>query len=100
MDVKGMSPEEVASYMRGKQNTKASIRIERKSEMLDYTVLRNPFKFKAQLSSRENINGKDVALISVRSFDFSTCDNVAKAITDIKKQGPIQAIVLDLRGNK
>ena len=100
VDVEGLSPEEVASYMRGQKDTKASIRVERKGEILDYIVLRNPFKFKAQISSRESINGKDTALISIRSFDFSTCDNVVKAITDIKKQGPIQAIVLDLRGNK
>ena len=98
LDTMGLSPEEVASYMRGKKDTKASIRVERKKETLDFTVLRNPFKFRAQVSSRDNINGKDVALLSIRSFDFSTCDNVVKAITDIKQKGPLQAIVLDLRG--
>ena len=98
MDSNGLTPEEVASYMRGKKDTKASIRVERKGETLDFTVLRNPFKFKAQFNARETINGKDVALISIRSFDFSTCDNVVKAIIDMKKKGPLQAVVIDLRG--
>ena len=57
--------------MRGKQGTKASIRVFRGSETLDFLVVRNPFKFKAISSSRQNINGKDVAIISIRSFDFT-----------------------------
>ena len=87
------------TYFLGAKGTKASIRVSRNGEVIDYTVTREPFKLKTVSSSRESIKGKDVAVISIRSFDFSTCDNVVKALTDIKQKGPIQAIVLDLRNN-
>lgn len=51
-DATGLTPEEVASYMRGKKGTKASIRVKRKGAELDYTVTREPFKLKAVTSSR------------------------------------------------
>lgn len=99
IDAKGLSAEDVASIMRGMRGTKASIRVMRKGEQVDVTVVREPFKLKAVTSSRLTANGKSVAFISIRSFDFSTCDNVVSALTDIKRKGPIDAIVLDLRNN-
>ena len=98
-DTKGVSPEEVASLLRGEKGTKASIRVQRGDKNFDYIVIREPFKFKAVTGSRQNVKGKEVAFLSIRSFDFSTCDNIVALLSEMKQKGPIDSIVLDLRNN-
>ena len=99
----GLSAEEVALLLRGKKDTKASVRILRgnNNEQIDYTVLRQPFKLKGVTSSMQNINGKSVGLIVIRSFSSSTRDDVMHAIEafDAKPGDRYDSLVLDMRNN-
>ena len=99
----GLAPEDVAVLLRGKKDTKASLRILRgiNKEQNDFTVLRQPFKLKGVTSSIENINGKSVGIIVVRSFASSTRDDVMHAIEDFDKHpgNRLSNLVLDMRNN-
>ena len=99
----GFAPEDVAVLLRGKKDTKASLRILRgdNKEQNDFTVLRQPFKLKGVTSSIENINGKSVGIIVVRSFASSTRDDVMHAIEDFDKRpgSRLSNLVLDMRNN-
>jgi len=82
----GLSAEEVAALMRGKKGTKASVRVTRGKETLDFVVTREPFKLRAVTSSRDSVKGQDIAFISIRSFDFETCDSVVKALVRTRQR--------------
>jgi C-terminal processing protease CtpA/Prc len=56
-DTKGLSPEEVASLIRGKKDTKASLRLNRDGKEIDFTVVRQSFRLKGVSWSKGMIKG-------------------------------------------
>lgn len=103
----GLSAEEVAALIRGKQNTKASLRLSRASREggptteSDYVVVRQSFKLKGVGWERVKIKGgKDVGLVTVKSFSGTTRDDILKALVSFHAGGDgVDAIVLDMRNN-
>ena len=96
----GLSPEEVASLIRGQRDTKASIRIRRGSEpgqVLDFTVVRQPFRLKGVSSQRLQVKDKEVGLITVKSFSGTTRNDIMTALESFG--GDVDVLVLDMRNN-
>ena len=90
----GLSAEEVAALIRGKQNTKASLRLSRASREggptteSDYVVVRQSFKLKGVGWERVKIKGgKDVGLVTVKSFSGTTRDDILKALVSFHAGG-------------
>jgi len=100
----GLSPEEVAALIRGKQNTKASLRVKspasRGGKVTDYEIVRQPFKLKGVSWERVKSKGKDVGLITIKTFSGTTRDDVLKALLSFSERGSaVDAIVFDMRNN-
>lgn len=96
---KGLSPEEVAALIRGKQNTKASLRVNRGDKSIDFEVIRQPFKLKGVSWQRVQIKNKDVGLVTVKSFSGTTRDDIMTALESFHKGDDVDAIVFDMRNN-
>jgi carboxyl-terminal processing protease len=98
----GLSPEEVASLIRGKEGTKATLELARfvngASETIDVEIVRKPFKLKGVTWSKETINGKSTGLIAIKSFSTTTRDDVLKALETIESDN-LDTLVLDMRNN-
>jgi len=97
----GLSAEEVAALIRGKQNTKASLRLLRGGQSFDFVVVRQPFKLKGVSWERVKSKGKDVGLITIKSFSGTTRDDILRALESFDKASSedLDAIVLDMRNN-
>lgn len=92
-----ISPEEVAALLRGKSDTKASIRVSRNDKILDFSIIRKPFKLSNVNYSLEKIKNKNVGIIRIKSFSSTTNAEVTKAMEYFN--GEADVIVLDLRNN-
>lgn len=98
--VLGKSAEETALLVRGKEGTKANVRLLRAGASLDYSVARRPLRLKGVTESRVRVKGKDVLVLTVRSFTSTTSAEMQAALEkahDSQKQ--VDAIVLNLRNN-
>lgn len=97
-DVSSLSPEEIASIIRGRADSKASLRVSRSGTLVDYVVIRKPFKLKGVTWRRESVGGKTVGVIKIRGFSGNTREEVAGALERLEEE-PVDDLVLDLRGN-
>lgn len=99
----GLSAEEVAALIRGKEGTKATLQLSRDQKgtkkVVDISVMRKAFKLKGVAWSKETINGKKTGLISIKSFSTQTRDDVIKAMESIEKGDDLECIVIDMRNN-
>mmetsp|Transcript_39522 Transcript_39522/g.40276 ORF Transcript_39522/g.40276 Transcript_39522/m.40276 type:complete len:458 (-) Transcript_39522:126-1499(-) len=98
-DVSSLSPEETAALLRGKEGTKASIRIIRNNNQLDFNPIRKPLKLVGVKGEREKVKGKEVGVVTVRQFSSDTAEKVASTIVKLEEQGDLDRLVLDLRNN-
>ena len=94
-----LSPEEVASLLRGKKGTKASVRIKRDDKIIDYTVIRQPFKIKSVLVKNIVSNNKNVGVISIKSFSSTTRDDVTAGLEQLYSKNKLDYLVIDMRNN-
>jgi carboxyl-terminal processing protease len=103
----GRSPEEVALLLRGKPDTKATIRVLRAkgsgtsgNNELDFTVVRRPFKLKGVTSEVKEIHGDPVGIITVRSFAGTTRDDIMHSLESFNQRSSRpEKLVLDMRNN-
>lgn len=84
---------------RGKDNTKASIRVKRISggkvattstgdksiSVIDFTVVRRPLKIQGVTSQTALINGKRTGILRVRTFSSTTAADVALALASLSR---------------
>ncbi len=94
-----LSPEEVASLLRGKKGTKASVRIKREDKILDYTVIRQPFKIKSVIVKNVVYNNKNVGIITIKSFSSTTRDDVTTGLEQLYDKNKPDYLVIDMRNN-
>lgn len=96
--VKGMSLDEAVNLMRGKPGEPLKLVILRKGEdkPLDITVKRDIIKV---LSVRQKILEPGYAYVRLAQFQINTGAELRTAIAELKKKGPLQGVVLDLRNN-
>jgi carboxyl-terminal processing protease len=103
----GLSAEEVAALIRGKDGTKATLELSRsssnesgaKKRTINISVMRKAFKLKGVEWSKDTINGKKVGMIGIKSFSTQTRDEVVKAMESIEKGDDLDYIVVDMRNN-
>ena len=99
-EVRGLSAEETALLLRGKEGSKASLRLLREGRPLDFTIVRRPIKLRGVTSSMITVGGKAAEVVSVRSFSTSTSSEVQRAFEKFHSSGKsADVIVLDLRNN-
>lgn len=111
-DASALGPEEVASIMRGREDTKASVRVKRgntDAKLLDFTAVRKPIKLVGVSFKRLKVNpaagggSKQVGYIKIRSFASNTRDEVTTALESLHREdnrlGAMDALVVDLRDN-
>ena len=101
---KGLSAEEVASLIRGKEGTKATLELVRKTtdkniKVLNVAITRHSFKLKGVNWSKEEVNGKKVGFIGIKSFATTTRDEVIRAMESIESGDDLDCIVIDMRNN-
>ena len=101
---KGLSAEEVAALIRGKEGTKATVELLRNygkenEEVVNMAITRKSFKLKGVIWSKEIVNGKMVGFIGIKSFASTTRDDVVTAMENIEKGDDLDYIVMDMRNN-
>lgn len=103
--VVGMEITEAVEHIRGPQGTIALLTILRGEEKLDVEITRGEIVLKESRleSSVEPFGDKAIGVLKLYSFyqdpKYSSASDLAKAISDIKKEHDLQGIILDLRGN-
>lgn len=99
IDVTNTSPDEVAKILRGPAGTKVGFSVRRADQDLDLRITRQVVQIKGVTSTRFKSGTKQIGGIRIKSFAATTSDEVKAALTALQKEGPLDTIVLDLRGN-
>lgn len=100
MSVQGKELQEVIEKIRGPQNSKIQLTIERGDKTLEITVERDKIVL-PNVSTRlvKTPHSLPLGIIKFRSFmSFTGCEDMEEAIHSLEAQGA-KALVLDLRGN-
>mmetsp|Transcript_38101 Transcript_38101/g.76358 ORF Transcript_38101/g.76358 Transcript_38101/m.76358 type:complete len:414 (-) Transcript_38101:137-1378(-) len=96
--LRGLSPEEAASKVRGPKGSKLRLTVRRdgEAEPLVMIITRAEVKLAGVRSSTVSVEGQKVGLVRIKQFSTTTADDVAAALDSLSGA---KAIVLDLRGN-
>lgn len=99
-NLRGLSPEEAASKVRGPVGSKLRLVIERagEPEPLVKLITRAEVKLAAVTSSLESAGGEKVAFVRVKQFSTTTAADVRRELDALVGKGAT-AFVLDVRGN-
>ena len=96
---KGKNTEEVSKALKGQPNTDVELLIER-------PYMKEPFavNFKRQKISVKSVPyfsyvDDGIGYIKLRSFTRDCSKDIKEALLDLKKQGELRGLILDLRGN-
>jgi len=96
---KGKNTEDVSKALKGQPNTEVQLLIER-------PYLDDPFSvsFKRQKISVKSVPfysylNKEIGYIKLRSFTRDCSNDIKNAFLDLKKQGDLKGLILDLRAN-
>ncbi|PAF48527.1 peptidase S41 [Helicobacter sp. 12S02634-8] len=91
-----MTIDDAVNIMRGKPKTSLKLTIVRKNENkpLDFDIMRDIIRVKSVHARK--IDGSKYLYIRVNSFDKNVTESV---VSELKKAGAIEGIVLDLRNN-
>ena len=91
----GMPTDEVASLIRGPENTQVTIVIHRDGEEMTLTITRRKVE-------HQTVDGRmlddDIGYLQLAEFDSVTPDQFVETYEELEAQG-MRAMVLDLRGN-
>ncbi len=96
---KGKNTEEVSKALKGQPNTAVELLIERPYMKEPFTV-----NFKRQKISVKSVPyfsyvDDGIGYIKLRSFTRDCSKDIKEALLDLKKQGELRGLILDLRGN-
>lgn len=96
--VKSMDVGDAVDNMRGEPGSSVMLMIMRKGESapLEKTLIREIIKI---ASTRQRLLEAQYGYIRIAQFQAGTGPEVSKAIDELKKNGPIKGLVLDLRNN-
>ena len=101
MDDGTATPDDVAGKIRGLEGSKVGMAIQRKDQVLDFILTREPITItsvKSYLSDSSNNNVGKIGVIKIKNFSGTTASLVTEAVNALKQKGAT-AFVLDLRGN-
>lgn len=91
---------EAVSKLRGKVGVDVTLLIKRENtEPFEVTLTRQQITIQSVHSKLISKDGKNIGVVSIRSFQENTYSDLLKAISQMRMQGPLSGIVLDLRNN-
>lgn len=88
----------LADMIRGEEGTKVSITVSRDGKEIVFNAIRRRIEVQSVKYQFCNYNGKKVAYIAIRSFDYPTVSQFKEAI-DSAERDNVDYIVYDLRNN-
>ena len=96
--VKGLSLNDAVKLMRGEPGSKIVLTVVREGleQPLKIDIIRDIIKVK---SVKSRMLEKGYGYVRISSFQAKTGENVEDAVEDLKKDGPLSGLVLDLRNN-
>ena len=98
-DVAGKKPDEIRSLTRGDPGTEVKVIVEREGEakQLEFVLVREEIQMKNVTYAGILENG--IGYIRLERFSRRAGDEVRQALKEMKLDGDVKGIVLDLRGN-
>ncbi len=95
---KGMSVQQAVKLLRGKPKTKVTISVLREGEkaLIDYDIIRDIIKVPSVKSGRLT---ETIAYTRLTGFVQTSGRDLRKELDNIAEDGPVEGLVLDLRGN-
>ncbi len=93
--INGMTPEEIARKIRGKEGTQVKITVERKNEQMEFEVTRAIIEIHAILSEKID---DDIAKISIGQFEEKLDEVFDETIKSLLKENA-KGFIIDLRNN-
>lgn len=99
IDVKGKNTEEMGKLLKGQASTVVKLTIEREGEKkpIEKTLSREEIKIKSV--PYFGMLNNDIGFIKLTGFTENAANEVKTALTELKKNTTLKAIVFDLRGN-
>ncbi len=96
--VKGLTLNEAVKIMRGKPGTDIVLTIVREGQEkpLKITITRDVIKVK---SVKQRVLEDGFGYVRISQFQATTADNLVDAVAELKKEGALRGMVLDLRNN-
>jgi carboxyl-terminal processing protease len=102
-DTTGWSLVEAVDQIRGDKGAPVTLTLFRKDDKtkqpFEVTLLRDEIVVPTVVTKYETANGKKIAEITLSRFGEKTQDELNKAIQDMRQQGKISGIILDMRNN-
>lgn len=90
-----MALDAVSALIRGEENTKVKLTVERAGERKEFTITRE--KFETPVAIGKLLEG-NIGLITIENFDARCAKETIAAIEDLRKQGAT-ALIFDVRNN-
>lgn len=93
--------EQLSAFMKGKPGTDVSITVEREGEQeeLVFNLIREEIKVKNLTYYGFVPENSGNAYLKLSGFSRTAGEEIKKAILDLKSEGEVKSIILDLRGN-
>ena len=99
VDAKGKTTEEVSTVLKGQPNTSVTILIQRPHLEEPFEVVFDREKVSIASVPYSAYLEDGIAYIRLRSFTRNCANDLKSAITDLKKEGDLKGLILDLRSN-
>jgi carboxyl-terminal processing protease len=99
VNVNNLKPDEIRNLTRGEPGTEVKVSVEREGEAhpLEYVLIREEIQVKNVTYSGIVENG--IGYIRLERFSRRAGDEVRQAIREMKLNGNLRGVILDLRGN-
>jgi carboxyl-terminal processing protease len=99
LEVGNRKPEEVRNLTRGEPGSEIHLVIEREGEkkLLDFVLIRQEIQI--QNVTYTGFVGEGIGYVRLERFSRNAGEEVRQAILELKRQGDLKGLVLDLRGN-
>ena len=99
VDAKGKSTEDVSKALKGQPNTAVKLLIERPYEDKPFEVTFKREKISVKSVPFYSYIEEGIGYIKLRSFTRDCSNDVKNALLDLKKEGDLKGLILDLRSN-
>jgi len=96
---KGKTTEEVSKVLKGQPNTSVKLLIDRNNSEKPFEVIFDREKVSVKSVPYSAYIERGIGYVKLRSFTRNCANDVKEAIKNLKGQGELEGLILDLRGN-
>lgn len=96
--IKGKAIDEIASLIKGKENTKVKVTILRNKKEIDFNITRQKVDIPSVSSKIIENNNKKIGVITISTFALNTYKQFSNIEKELETKG-IDSLIIDLRGN-